>query len=237
MSGVQTREDKPIEHNQPGSKCKPSTEQMSLTESCHPPHCSVPLPTCQEALQGAVWFYVPSSVHIKLHREYGCVGLVALNHMTHCWLNLCPPSPYLSPQPPPPSMRQSLIDEQEPSSQAIFPFVSLISLPFPPASALPRCMLAGEPEKMSHQSLIIAWLRALWLRCRETVKGECTAEELRAGRLMFAKWPKKMEKDSQVCMSEPSMSRASMSRRPCSIYTPKCLAKKLWNEKKGQRAT
>lgn len=38
-------------------------------------------------------------------------------------------------------------------------------------------------------------------------------------------------------MSEPSMSRASMSHRPGSCYTPKCLAEKLPHEKryKGQR--
>lgn len=41
-----------------------------------------------------------------------------------------------------------------------------------------------------------------------------------------------MEKESQVCMSEPSMGRASMSHGPCSFYTSKCLAETLQNEKK-----
>lgn len=61
------------QHTSNAVNLKAWTKQMSLTKSCHPPHCSVISPTCQAALQGELWFYVPSSVHIELHWEWGSV--------------------------------------------------------------------------------------------------------------------------------------------------------------------
>lgn len=176
MSGVLAKEDKPIKHNQPRSKSKPSSEQLSLTERCNPPHCPVPSPNGQAAPQGAVWFYVPSSVHIKLHWECDCLGLEALNHMTHYRVN---PHLRLLPQQGNSSLRNRSHPARRYSHSS--PWFHYL-FPLPALCSVVRWL--ARLKKIGHQSLIIAWQRVLWVRCRETVKGDCRAEELRAGRCL-----------------------------------------------------
>lgn len=64
----ENREGNQIEHNQPGGKSRALSEPLSLTERCHLLKFALfqNQPSAIAALQGAVWFYVPRSIHLKL---------------------------------------------------------------------------------------------------------------------------------------------------------------------------